>query len=347
MKKGYQGSKPEPLEGVMDRVNVAVTMRLDRELLEKIAAVHPRVRVWDIAEQVRAENQGEQPPAGELDDVLRQVEVLFCTRVPQNLPARAPRLRWVQTQATGVEHMLGPGILRDDVVLTNASGAHAIPIAEYVLGTMLMFVKLMPQFFAQKQKKQWQFHTPTRLWGRTVGVVGLGSIGEEVARLARAFGMRVVACRRSQAAPASGVGFADELLPAAHLHQLLAQSDFVALCVPLTPQTTGLMGEAELRAMKPTAYLINISRGKVVDEPALVRALQEGWIAGAALDVVTTEPLPEDSELWEMPNVILTPHVSGIFGEMRAEVTELFCRNLKRYLDGEELFNVVDRSRGY
>lgn len=331
----------------MDNINVAATMRLDRELLERIGAVHPRVHVWDLAEKVQAENSREPLPGGELDDILRDTEVLFCARIPRDLPARAPRLRWVQTLAAGVEHMLVPGILADGVVLTNASGTHAIAIAEYVLGSMIMFVKMMPKFFAQQQKKEWRFDTPARLHGKTMGVVGLGSVGEEVARLARAFGMTVVASRRSQPAPASGVGYAHELLPVGDLHQLLARSDFVALCTPLTPQTTGLIGEAELRAMKPTAYLINISRGGVVDEAALVRALHEGWIAGAALDVVATEPLPQDSELWGMPNVILTPHVAGVFLDMRIETTDLFCRNLKRYVEGQELFNVVDRIRGY
>jgi phosphoglycerate dehydrogenase-like enzyme len=174
----------------------------------------------------------------------------------------------------------------------------------------------------------------------------MGHIGGEVARLAKAFGCRVLATRRSVSERAAGEGV-DELLPASALPYLLAQSDFVVLCVPLTGETRHLIGEAELRAMKPTAVLINIARGAVVDEAALVRALKEGWIAGAGLDVFEQEPLPEDSALWSLENVILTPHISGGTEIYNQRATGIFCENLRRYLAGEPLMNLADAERGY
>ena len=176
--------------------------------------------------------------------------------------------------------------------------------------------------------------------------MGLGPIGREAARLAKAFGMRVLATRRS----AKRVGrarYVDIMLPASQLRQLLADSDFVVLALPLTPETNRLIGEEELQTMKPTAYLINIARGDIVDEAALVRALDEHWIAGAGLDVFATEPLPANSRLWEFPNVIFSPHIAGGMEDYDARATEVFLENLRRYLNGKQLLNVVDKRKGY
>jgi phosphoglycerate dehydrogenase-like enzyme len=237
-------------------------------------------------------------------------------------------------------------MVESPVTLTNVSGIHAIPISEFVIGLMLMFVKQAPFCFQLKCEKKWERFTPEALNSKTVGIVGLGSIGREVARLAKAFGMRVMATRRS-ARQVGHARYVDIMLPPEQLNRLLAESDFVVLAVPFTPETSNLIGRKELRKMRPTACLINIARGGIVDEAALVRALEEHWIAGAGLDVFATEPLPADSRLWELPNVIFSPHIAGGLGDYAVRATEIFAENLKRYLAGKRLLNVVDKKRGY
>jgi phosphoglycerate dehydrogenase-like enzyme len=187
---------------------------------------------------------------------------------------------------------------------------------------------------------------PTVLRGKTVGIIGLGHIGREVARLSKAFGMNVIATRRS-ATRTSRARYVDRLLPSKQMPSLLEESDFVVISVPHTPETHHLIGEKELGMMKPAAYIINIARGGIIDEEALIRALDEKRIAGAGLDVTEREPLPADSRLWDFDNVILSPHVSGGQENYVARATELFCDNLRRYLAGKKLRNVIDRKRGY
>ena len=198
----------------------------------------------------------------------------------------------------------------------------------------------------ERREKVWgteEFYQMGELKGKTLGVIGLGAIGKEVARLAKAFEMRVIATRRSITKHQSSVGYVDEVLPAAEQDGLLKESDFVALCVPLIPETTHLIGEHELKTMKPTAYIFNVARGGVIDEPVLIRALKEGWIAGAGLDVFETEPMAPDSELWELPNAITAPHISGNSPAYVDHVAALFCQNLERYIKGEDLMNVVNQ----
>ena len=248
--------------------------------------------------------------------------------------------------SAGVNVVLNREIIESPVTLTNVSGIHATPIGEVVLQYMLMFVKRAPLHFQHKLERRWNRLTPTVLRSKTVGIVGLGSIGREVARLAKAFGMRVLATRRS-AKQAGRTRYVDMLLPPEKLKELLAESDFVVLALPLTPETSQIIGEDELRAMKSTAYLINIARGDVVDEEALTRALEENRIAGAGLDVFATEPLPPDSKLWELPNVILSPHVAGGMEDYVPRATEVFLENLARYTSGRKLLKAVDKNRGY
>jgi D-2-hydroxyacid dehydrogenase (NADP+) len=237
-------------------------------------------------------------------------------------------------------------MIESPVIMANVSGIHAIPSSEFILGLILMFVKQMPLCFKLKQEKKWRRFTPTVLSSKTVGIVGLGTIEREVARLAKAFNMKVLATRRS-ARQVTRARYVDTVLPPHDLKWLLAESDFVVLALPFTLETHKLIGEEQLHSMKPTAYLINISRGGIVDEEALVRALDEHWIAGAGLDVFATEPLPGDSRLWELPNVIFSPHVSGVMEDYNARATELFSENLRRYLTGKRLLNVVNKKRGY
>lgn len=285
---------------------------------------------------------------GDFSGPLEGVEVVM---LPWGIPPEArqailelPTLRWVQTISAGVDAAVIAALRDRDVVLTNASGIFDRPIAETVLTYILMALKRMPEYAALQRERRWRKLAHREAGGLTVGIVGLGSIGSEVARLCRALGMRVVALRRH---PDRGAAPVDALWPPERLDDLLAEADFVVLAVPLTPETEGLIGAAQLRRMRPEAWLINIARGAIVDEPALIQALQEGWIAGAALDVFATEPLPPESPLWSLPNVILTPHQSWSTPHLQEREAALFLDNLRRYLNGEPLLNVVDKQRGY
>ena len=324
-----------------------VMTNIGEEGLQRISSVSPRVKITDASELFPAERKGDLAAKEKLTALLGEAEVVFGRfELSQDVLPRAPELKWVQTMGAGVNRYLTPEMMVSPVIMTNSSGIHAIQIGEFIISRMLMFAKQSPLLFRLQQERKWGRVRGAVLRSKTVGIVGLGHIGREAARLSKAFGMKVLATRRS--AKRAGRGrYVDIIFPPSQLKQLLAESDFVALSVPLTRETNKLIGKEELRAMKPTAYLINIARGSVIDEEVLVRALEENWIAGAALDVFTTEPLPADNRLWGLPNVIISPHSSGgVEGEsMRA--TELFCENLKRYLAGKKLFNVVDKERGY
>jgi phosphoglycerate dehydrogenase-like enzyme len=337
----------------MESVNVLVTTAIGDESLQRIASVSPRIKLTDISnlfhtEQIYYTTKESAAPGvkEKLNALLAEAEVLYGMRLPYNLFTRAPGLKWIQLVSAGVNRYLDAEMMASPVILTNLSGVFDTPIGEFVLSRMLMLVKRAPFYFQSKQEKQWKRADGTVLRSKTVGVVGLGSIGREVARLAKAFGMRVLATRRS----AKRVGrarYVDIMLPPSQLRQLLAESDFVVLALPLTSETNKLIGEEELRTMKSTAYLINIARGGIVDEEILIRALDENWIAGAGLDVFATEPLPADSRIWELPNVIFSPHISGDFKDFLLRATEVFCENLRLYLDGKKLRNVVDKKKGY
>jgi D-2-hydroxyacid dehydrogenase (NADP+) len=344
-----------PISTCEGKVNVLVARWLEEGYRLQIAAVDPRIRVFYAAEQVASETKRPRGPIDqapderadvELDSLLREAEVIYGLRFPENILERAPNLKWVQTSSAGVDTLVGTKLWQSDVILTNTSGIHVIPVREHVLGMMLMFVKHAHVYFANKQDKVWEQHMPDQLCGKTLGVVGLGRIGEAVARAAKAFDMKVVATRRYVTEHETS-SVADALYSSDKLLEMLWESDFVVVAVALTDETRKLIGERELRAMKPTAYIINIARGSVIDEAALARALKEKWIAGAGLDVFEKEPLPQGSELWTLPNLILTPHVAGIMPDYNARAMDVFCENLRRYLAGQPLMNVIDRTRGY
>ena len=318
----------------------------DEETMRRIAGVSPKIKVADGSAQAQAEFRGDTKAREELNALLADAEVIYGLFVPPNILERAPKLKWFQTMSAGVDRFASTDIWQSPVVLTGVSGIHATPIGEYVLGMMLMIAKKAPLYFQMKQEREWKRFMPGTLRGKTVGVVGLGNIGREVARLCKAFGMRVVATRRSTTKETRG-RYVDKLLPAEQLKQLLSESDFAVISTPLTQETRGIIGEEELRAMKSTGYIINIGRGGLIDEEALIQALKEKRIAGAGLDVTAKEPLPADSPLWDMDNVILSPHVSGAMENYVGQATEIFCKNLKRYLDGKRLLNVIDKKKGY
>lgn len=319
---------------------------MGKDSLEKIAAVSRRVVVRDIVHLLDAERKGDVAASRELDLLLADAEVIFGLDLPSDLARRAAGLRWVQVISAGIDHLIRKDILASEVTITNIKGMSATPIAEFVIAVALAFVKRLPYCGELQRQKRWQAFPTASLQSKTIGIVGLGNIGREVARLSRAFGMTVIATSRT-AGRTGAVSDVDRMLPKGQLPQLLAESDFVVLSLPLTEETKGLVGEKEFRAMKPTAYLINVARGGIVDEAALVRALEQGWIAGAGLDVFAVEPLPADSRLWELPNVVLSPHVSGGIEDEFELATDLFIDNLKRYLKGDRLHNVVDKEQGY
>ncbi len=285
---------------------------------------------------------------------LQDAEIVCSYWMPDDWRTLAPRLRWLQCSGAGVDGLLPTGILDSDsgITVTTAAGIHASTISEYVFGSMLMFNRNWPEMVRLQDRRIWPRSAGWyNLGGRelvdqTIGIVGLGSIGRRVAQLGRAFGMRVIATRRTVHEGEQDPDV-DRLYAMEQLHDLLLQSDYVVLAVPLTQETEKLIGEAELRIMRPHTYLINVARGHVIDEVALIRALQERWIAGAGLDVTEEEPLPADSPLYAMQNVILTPHISGLSVRYDQRLTALFADNIHRYRSAQPLRNRYDPDRGY
>ena len=287
--------------------------------------------------------------AAEWAALVAEAEVMFDVDRPTvaDLPRQAPRLRWVQLSSSRVGQLVERmGLGTSPIVVTNAAGVHATPLAEFVLFSMLYFAKRMPHVLAEQRRHRWERFALDTLRGKTLGIVGLGRVGQAIARLARGAGLRLVAVRRTPATR-SDTPDVDVVYSPAGLRSLLAESDYVVLIVPFTPETTGLLGKAELALMKPGAVLINIARGQLVDEPALIDALRSGHLGGAALDVFAHEPLAADSPLWDLPNVLVTPHSMSTAYDENATLVDLFCDNLRRYLAGAPLRNLFDRERGY
>lgn len=333
-------------------VRVLVTRTLSKALQDKLRALSPRIEL-DVRPAQRVED---------IPGAFDAVEVLYGSTA---LPAveAAPKLRWIQLHSAGVDHLVGHPLLATDVMVTTTSGIHATGMAEYVMAVLLAFGRRLLPLLDLQRRAEWpkgrrDTLLPMELRGSTLGIVGYGSIGREVARLASTFGMNLLATKRNAMDPADtgyrlpNAGDPDgsllrRLYPPQALKSMLSECDAVVVAVPLTPETHGMVGAAELRAMKPTAVLINVSRGAVVDETALIEALRDGRIAGAALDVFAEEPLPESSPLWKNPNVIITPHLAGASPQYDELAVELFADNLHRYLAGQPLLNRVDPGRGY
>jgi D-2-hydroxyacid dehydrogenase (NADP+) len=289
--------------------------------------------------------------AGSREEVLREAphcEVMFGVSGIRELLDIAPRLRWVQVWAAGVNHQPLEELRARGILLTNASGVHGIPIAENILGMMLAFAIRLPTYIEARQRHEWLsydvVHQKFELEGQTLLIIGLGGIGSTLAWKAHALGMHVIGIRNRPLPPPLGV---QKLFTLDQLKEALAQADHVALCLPLTPATIGFLGEDELRQMKPTAYIYNVGRGPSIDREALLKALREGWIAGAGLDVTDPEPLPPDDPLWTFPNVILTQHTSGYTPKAAHRITSIFLENLRRFLANEPLINLVDYERRY
>jgi phosphoglycerate dehydrogenase-like enzyme len=338
-------------------VQVLIASPLEPELVARIAAVDPRLAVTyraDLLGQPRYPADHFPPisrtsaQAEEWAALLAHAEVMFDVDPPSvpDFSTRAPNVRWIQASSSGVgEWVRRLGIVEAPVAVTNAAGIHARPLAEYVLFVLLYFAKRWPRMLSEQHAHHWERCAVETLEAKTLGIVGLGRVGRAVAQLVKPLGVRVVGMRRTPGASAEPL--LDDVYGPDGLPRLLELSDYVVLCVPHTPETVGLMGAAQLARMRRGAVLINVARGSVVDEPALIEALRSGHLSGAALDVVAREPLAADSPLWDMPNVLVTPHSMSTAAVENVLLTDLLCDNLRRYLDGQPLRNVIDKRRGY
>jgi phosphoglycerate dehydrogenase-like enzyme len=289
---------------------------------------------------------GSEPLPAELAAALARADVVFGFVIPRGILALAPRLRWIATPATGIDHLRGTGVLESAIPITTVGGLFGPVIAEHVFAVILAFAKRLPHFGAQQRAKAWQMSRVTELHGRTVGLVGVGAIGSAVALRAKAFGMRTIGLGRGDPRGRAIPGV-DELVARDQLPVVLAAADWLVVAAADTPETSGMIGAKELAAMKADAVLVNVARGSLVDEDALASALRDGRIAGAALDVFATEPLPQESPLWELPNVLVTPHVATNVPEYLARAVAAFASNVRRFLAGEALEQELRRDRGY
>jgi len=331
-------------------VSPILSARIRADDLERIRAAAPGARIVNLSVEGLADG-----PVEDIEVVLRG---WLSSEAFDRLVARAPRLTWVHSATSGVERALTPAARDRGIVVTNARGVFTRPIAEHVLMLILAISRRLPQLLELQRERTWQPLEGVELRELTVGIVGYGSIGRAVASLAGAFGARVIALRRnvSGPAPAAADGSDDSFPfePAPErivgpdgLHELLGASDVVVLAAPLTPETDGMIDDTALAAMRPDAWLINVARGRLVDDRALLRSLEEGRIGGAALDTFREEPLPSSSPFYDLPNVIVTPHTSWSSARVLDRSIELFCDNLRRYAAGQPLRNVVDPGAGY
>jgi phosphoglycerate dehydrogenase-like enzyme len=344
---------------MIGRVHVLIATPLQQELVERIVAVDPALHVVHRPDLIgharfaadhtppvlRTKEQDE-----EWAELLREAEILFDVDQPSacNLPVRAQHLRWIQATSSGVGQWIHRlGLADTDIVVTNAAGVHAVPLAEFVVMAALFFAKRMPKVLRDQREHHWELFSVPTLRDKTVCIVSLGRVGREVARYCRFMGMRVIGSRRAVGPTDQQELGVDRVFAMDELPEALAECDYLVLSVPLSEETRGLIGSAQLAALRPTATLINIARGQVVDEAALLLALQSHRLAGAALDVTSVEPLPPDSPFWGMDNVLLTEHSMSAAEEENQAIVELFCDNLRRYLSGSPLRNVVDKKRGY
>ena len=339
------------MSDTQELIRVVAAIDFSDEIMESLREISPRLQISRHFPDVP-------------DDVMAEAEVLYTVRhFPE--PAQAPNLRWIQLNHAGVERTLSHTIVqRGTVVVTTGSGIHAVQMAEYCLGMMLAFMYQIPLLLEYQAKSEWpqnqyDIFAPHGLRDQTLGIVGYGSIGRELARMADALGMVVLATKRDlmrtteldgYAEPGTGDPLGDipeRIYPPEAVGSMAEVCDFLVVTVPYTDDTHAIISADVLRRMKSSAVLINVARGGVVDEEALIEALKAQKIAGAALDVFVEEPLPASSPLWELPNVILSPHVSGNTSRYHEKAAALFAENLRRYVERRPLLNRIDHERGY
>ncbi|MCB9008914.1 MAG: D-2-hydroxyacid dehydrogenase [Ardenticatenaceae bacterium] len=329
-----------------------ITAPFPSHLVDKIRAVSPNLTI-----EQRTLPNGRWP-----EEWTTEAEIYYALSAVPPI-AQAPNLQWVQTHYAGIDNLKNSDLWHSDILITTASGVHAANMAQYAMTQILAWAHRVPNWFNYKQtkswaKNRWETFVPQELNGKTLGILGYGSIGRELARLAKSFGLNILVTKRDArqlldtgySAPGSGDVeglLPNRIYPSEATRSMLAECDFVVITLPLTERTHHLVDEELLKAMKPTAFLVNVGRGGIIKEADLVRGLKKGWLAGAGLDVFEVEPLPDDSPLWELDNVILTPHISGFTPHYDERATNIFVENLQRYLAGEPLLNLVNRDEGY
>jgi D-2-hydroxyacid dehydrogenase (NADP+) len=281
-----------------------------------------------------------------LPDVLDGAQALVGRGLTKDLMEKFPDVRWMHAPGAGVDRMLFPELIESDVILTNNSGVHASNIAEHLMAMMLAHARALPELVVHQKQREWKRaeRGVFELGGQTLAIAGLGDIGQALARRAKGLEMRVVGSRRRVDGAMDGV---DQVFGPDNWRDMLPEADHVAITLPLTPRTRFLFGEPEFTAMKSTAYIYNIGRGDIIDQDAMITAIRNGEIAGAGLDVTTPEPLPPDSPLWDVPNVLITPHTSGATPHFWERGIEILVDNIRRYRRGEPMRNVVDKREGY
>jgi glyoxylate/hydroxypyruvate reductase len=340
-------------------ITVVVASPLEQRLVDRIASAEPalvRVRYdEDLVPSARypSDHTGTPPTLSDSDldrwrSLVREADVLFDFDwlEPECLPTHAPRLRWVQATSSGIgEFLARTGLDHSSITFTTAAGVHAVPLAEFALLGLLYFTKEMPTLRGWQLAHRWQRHTSSELAGRRVLVVGLGHVGAHIARSCAALGMDVWGARRTwRPDPVEGI---TRLIQLSQIREALPQVDALVLACPYTPATHHLIGREELDQLSPSAIIVNVARGAVIEEAELIRALRSGGIKGAALDVFETEPLEADSELWDMPNVLVSPHSASTVASENERIVDLFLDNLHRFLGGMPLRNRFDPNRGY
>jgi phosphoglycerate dehydrogenase-like enzyme len=335
-------------------INILVAHYFPEDLIAPLRNISPRLEITV---------QPARKPGDISAEIWAQSEVLYTSGVLPEL-AQVPKLEWIQFHFAGVDAVAGASILqKPGLIATTLSGAHVPQMGEYVLMMLLALGHRLPklvehQLRSEWPKDRWERFLPTELRGSTVGIVGYGSIGRQVARLCQTFGATVLATKRNAMQPKDtgyiqenlgdpGGDFVHRLYPTQALKSMLKECDFIVVTTPLTEETRGLIGAEAFAVMKPTACIVDVSRGGVIDHKALISALREKKIARASLDVFPEEPLPDKSPLWKMPNVLITPHISGISPHYDCRALRLFGDNLRNYLDGKTLFNQFKPERGY
>jgi phosphoglycerate dehydrogenase-like enzyme len=319
-------------------VNLLLIADSNSPFFPSLSGMDPRVRVT-----IAHDPEAIKAVAADADIVL------YATMNASLLTAALPfasRAQWIHSMWTGVEGILGPEMLQHPAPLTNGRGVFRWPLADWVTAMMLHFALDLGRVIRQQQQGVWQPFISTSLQGRTLGIVGYGEIGSAAAARARMFGMKIAALRRRRER-SDGDTLVDEFFESAGLKKLLSVSDYVLVALPLTSETRGMLGDAEIASMKSSSVLINVGRGPVIDESSLIRALSSGAIRGAALDVFTVEPVPAGHPFWTLPNVLLSPHTADRVEGFLIPAVESFMENLKRFLSGLPLSNVVDKNAGY
>jgi len=329
-------------------------------MLKLVIALHHRFDLWVappwFAERLRREFPGldvvDLHGYSGIEQQIPDADIAIAWSLRPDQFRLAKRLRWIHSTAAAVHQLMFPELIESKVILTNARDVHGPVVAEHVIALIFSLAKRIPQAVVLQQQHNWgqkvmweSYPRPREVAGATLGLVGLGAIGRAVAHSASSLGMKVIAAREhpEKQAPPDVV----QVFPSSQIDQLLALSDYVVLCAPVTPSTQGLMNAARLAKMKPDACLINVSRGPLIDEPALADALREHRIGGAALDVFTKEPLPPDSPLWDLDNLLITPHTAGLTEKIWERQYALYCDNLRRFLAGQPLLGLVDKRKGY